>query len=139
VDLEAERRLVDLLVRLAEQGLVASAHDVSDGGLAVALAECAMKGGRGAEISLDPTIRPSALLFGETTGRALITFAAASEGSIRKAAAAAGVPFRAVGRVGGGSLSVRVAGRALIEENVASLREIWRTSFERAIAAADVL
>jgi phosphoribosylformylglycinamidine synthase II len=139
VDLEAERRLVDLLVRLAEQGLVASAHDVSDGGLAVALAECAMKGGRGAEISLDPTIRPSALLFGETTGRALITFAAASEGSIRKAAAAAGVPFRAVGRVGGGSLSLRVAGRALIEENVASLREIWTTAFERAIAAADVL
>jgi phosphoribosylformylglycinamidine synthase II len=139
VDLEAERRLVDLLVRLAEQGLVASAHDVSDGGLAVALAECAMKGGRGAEISLDTTIRPSALLFGETTGRALITFAAANEGSIRKAAAAAGVPFRAVGRVGGGSLSVRVAGRALIEENVASLREIWTTAFERAIAAADVL
>jgi len=139
VDLDAERRLVDLLVRLAEQGLVASAHDVSDGGLAVAFAECAMKGGRGAEISLPETIRPSALLFGETTGRALITFAAANGGSIREAAAAAGVPFRAVGRVGGGSLSLRVADRVLIEENVVSLQEIWTTSFERAIAAADVL
>ena len=98
-----------------------------------------MKGGRGAEISLPETIRPSALLFGETTGRAVITFAAANESSIREAAAAAGVLFRAVGRVGGGSLSLRVAGRALIEENVASLSEIWSTAFERAIAAADVL
>jgi len=139
VDLEAERRLVDLLVRLAEQGLVASAHDVSDGGLAVALAECAMKGGRGAEISLPETIRPSALLFGETTGRAVITFAAANESSIRKAAAAEQVPFRAVGNVCGSVLSVRVSGRLLVEEKVDSLAKIWRTSFESAIAAADVL
>ncbi|HEY3173346.1 MAG TPA: phosphoribosylformylglycinamidine synthase subunit PurL [Thermoanaerobaculia bacterium] len=139
VNLEAERRLVDLLVRLAEEGLLASAHDVSDGGLAVALAECAMKSGLGAEISLEETIRPSALLFGETTGRALITFPSGKERPIGEAAAATGVPFRAIGRVGGAALSLRIAGRVSIEEDVASLREIWTTAFERAIAAADVL
>ena len=139
VDLDAERRLVELLVELAAGGLLSSAHDVSDGGLAVALAECAMKGAAGAEISLEETIRPSALLFGETTGRALITFLPGNEGSVGLAAATAGVPFRAVGRVGGAALSLRVAGRDLIREDVASLSRIWMTSFESAIAAADVL
>ena len=71
VNLDAEKRLVDLLATLAERGLVASAHDVSDGGLAVAAAECAMQGGLGASIVLDSAARTSALLFGESTGRAL--------------------------------------------------------------------
>jgi len=139
VDLEAERSLVDLLVRLAHEGLVASAHDVSDGGLAVAVAECAMKSGLGAEISLDEHIRPSGLLFGETTGRALITFLPGNERSIGEAAAESGIRFRAVGEVGGAVLSLRIAGRVVVLENVASLREIWTSAFERAIAAADVL
>jgi len=140
VDLDAERRLVELLARLASKGLLSSAHDVSDGGLAVALAECAMKGTAGAEISLEETIRPSALLFGETTGRVVITFAAGNEGAIREASAAEQVPFRAVGTVRGTRLSIRVSGgRLLVDEDVASLQEIWTTSFESAIAAADVL
>src|SRR5262249_52025852 len=83
VDLDAERRLVDLLATLAEQGRLSSAHDVSDGGLAVALAECAMQGGIGASVSLEPAVRMSAFLFGESTGRAVVSFPPESEAAVR--------------------------------------------------------
>src|SRR5262249_20753167 len=62
VDLESEKRLVGLLLLLAEQRWLASAHDVSDGGLAVALAECAMQGGVGVSVELDSDLRLSSLL-----------------------------------------------------------------------------
>jgi phosphoribosylformylglycinamidine synthase len=140
VDLEAERRLVELLVNLAEEGRLASAHDVSDGGLAIALAECAMGSGLGARVRLEPGVRPSSLLFGETTGRALLTFGPAEEASIRAAAEAAGVPFAAIGRVGGTRLTIDVDGLALVDEPVAELTDIWTTAFARAIeSAAEVL
>ena len=140
LDLEAERRLVELLVRLAEERLIASAHDVSDGGVAVALAECAMASGLGAEVRLRPDVRPSALLFGETTGRALVTFSPADEGSVGAASRAATVPFDAIGRVGGGRLTIEVNGRALVDEPVAELSEIWASAFARAMEeSAEVL
>ncbi len=139
IDLEAERRLIDLLVRLAEERRLASAHDVSDGGLAVALAECAMESGLGAQVRLEPGVRPSALLFGESTGRAVITFAAEDEGSVRSAAEAAGVPLAPIGRVGGERLRVTAGGRVLLDELVATLRELWTNAFARAIESAEVL
>jgi phosphoribosylformylglycinamidine synthase len=140
VDLEAERRLVELLVRLADERRLASAHDVSDGGLAVALAECAMTSRLGVDLRLAPGLRPSALLFGETTGRALVTFAPAEESSVRSAAEAAGVPFDLVGRVGGARLVIAMEGRALVDEPVADLRELWTTAFARSMEeSAEVL
>jgi phosphoribosylformylglycinamidine synthase subunit PurL len=140
IDLEAERRLIDLLVRLAEERRLASAHDVSDGGLAVALAECAMESALGVEIRLEPGLRPSALLFGETTGRAVITFSVEEESAVRSSAEAARVPFRVIGRVGGERLRIEVGTRALVDEPLAALRELWTTAFARAIeSAAEVL
>jgi phosphoribosylformylglycinamidine synthase len=141
VDLAAERRLVDLLVGLAREGRLASAHDVSDGGLAVALAECAMEANLGASVVLAPGLRPSALLFGETTGRVLVTFSAGECGSVESAAQAAGVPMEVIGRVGGERLEVRAGGDPpLVDESVAELYGIWTTAFARAIEeAAEVL
>jgi phosphoribosylformylglycinamidine synthase len=133
VDLDAERRLVDLLVRLADEGRLSSAHDVSDGGLAVALAECAMLSGIGAAIELESPVRPSSLLFGETTGRAVVTFPTAGAEAVRAAALSAGVPIRTIGAVGGGNLRVAVAGRLLVDEPVAALRDLWATAFERSL------
>jgi phosphoribosylformylglycinamidine synthase II len=140
LDLRAERRLTDLLVRLAEEGRIASAHDVSDGGLAVALSECAMESGLGAEIASGSGVRPSALLFGESTARALVTFPAAEEPAVRTAAREGGVPLEILGRVGGSYLRVALGGRELFGESVAALSEIWSGAFERAIEqAAEVL
>src|SRR5262249_5290492 len=139
VDPDAERRLVDLLVALATHKKLASAHDVSDGGLAVALAECAMKGSLGAEVKLESPVRASALLFGESTGRALVSFSPAAESAIRGACEQKKVPIQVLGRVGGERLKIAIAGRTVVEESVASLRELWSTAFARALDAADVL
>ncbi len=139
VDLEAEKKLVELLVVLADRGILASAHDVSDGGLAVAIAESAMQSGLGATVVLDGASRPSALLFGESTGRAVISFAAEHEAAVRAAAAEHGVPFSAAGWVGGDRLRIDVRGRPLVDESVGALTALWRMSFAPAIEAADVL
>jgi phosphoribosylformylglycinamidine synthase len=139
VDLDAERRLVDLLVRLAGEGVLSSAHDVSDGGLAIALAECAMVGGLGADVRLDPALRLSSLLFGETTGRVVLSFRPQDEGRIRSAAAELGVPLAVVGSVGGARLRISAGGRAALDEDVARLRDLWTSAFERAIESGEVL
>jgi phosphoribosylformylglycinamidine synthase len=139
IDLEAERRLVDLLVRLAQERLLSSVHDVSDGGLGVALAESAMTGGLGADVRLDSPLRVSALLFGETTGRAILSFRPRNEARIRSVAAELGVPFAVVGAVGGTRLRVSVGGRPILDEDVRALRDLWKSAFGRAIESGEVL
>jgi phosphoribosylformylglycinamidine synthase II len=139
MDLPAERRLTDMLARNAESGRLASAHDVSDGGFAIAAAECAMTSGLGADIALEADVRPSSLLFGESAGRAIISFAKDRENAVRSSAEELGVPFRVIGRVGGDRLRIAVGSSVRIDESVASLREIWSGSFARAMEAADVL
>jgi phosphoribosylformylglycinamidine synthase II len=139
VDLQAERKLVHLLLGLAHHRKLASAHDVSDGGLAVALAECAMKSGLGAAIALESGPRPSSLLFGESTGRALVSFEPKNEAAVRAAAEQSGVPLAVIGKVGGDRLTISVGGKKLIDEPVAALRGLWSTAFARALESADVL
>ena len=139
MNLDAEKRLVDLLATLAERRLVSSAHDISDGGLAVAAAEGAMQSGLGASIVLDSAVRTSALLFGESTGRALISFAPDDETAVRALAREKGVPFSAAGWVGGDRFRMEARGRQLIDEPVSELAELWRTAFAHALESADVL
>src|SRR4030095_7966688 len=109
------------------------------GGLAVALAECAMQGGLGAAIALDSKVRPSALLFSESTGRAVISSAPEGEEAVRAAAQMRGVPFMALGRVGGDRLTISVGRMTLVDEPVAALAVLWRTAFAHALESAEVL
>jgi phosphoribosylformylglycinamidine synthase subunit PurL len=101
-DLAAERRLIDALLEAIRSGLVTSAHDCSDGGLAVALAECAMANREdGTSASVDLThwssIAARALLFGEAQGRVVVSTGSAEE--VGRIAAAHGVPARRIGTV----------------------------------------
>ena len=73
VDLDAERRLQRLVLRLNEEGLLMSAHDCSDGGLAVTLAECAILGDLGFDPRVEITGRLDAALFGEAQGRIIVS------------------------------------------------------------------
>ncbi len=139
VDVAAEGRLIDWLASLAEEGHLHSAHDVSDGGLAVALAECAMKKPLGADISIDSDLRLSALLFGESTGRALVTYAPEGQAAVEGAARKAGVPLARIGRVGGKTLKVSVRKRIVLDEDVAALAELWKGAFAHAMESADIL
>jgi phosphoribosylformylglycinamidine synthase II len=137
VDLQHERRLIELLVAGVAAGTIASAHDVADGGLAVALAECAFSGPEtiGARVTLDDSIRPDALLFGESTGRVIAT--TTQPDALLALAAELEVPARRIGTTGGDSLRVAAAsGEAWIDAPVARLRAVWENGIPRRLEVA---
>jgi phosphoribosylformylglycinamidine synthase len=132
VDLEHEKRLHGLLAAAVARGLIRSAHDVSDGGLAVAFAECAFTGPKlvGATVRLPGTIRPDALLFGESTGRIVATTADAT--ALIEFAQQSGVPAACIGETGGDRLSVGpIECEPWLDVEVASLHERWRGAIPR--------
>jgi phosphoribosylformylglycinamidine synthase subunit PurL len=113
-DLPALRWLCDLLAELAPTGLVRSAHDVSDGGLAVALAEIALAAGTGLEVTLDPGEGSAeAAVFGECCGLAIVSIADGDEERLARACDAAGVPCERIGSLGGPAIALRCGGLAL--------------------------
>jgi phosphoribosylformylglycinamidine synthase len=104
VDLAAERRLGTVLVEAAAEELFASAHDLSEGGLAQALAECCLRSGHGARVRLPGD--PFVALFSESAGRVLVSVPADRLAVVEKLAAAHGVPLRELGTVGGSTLEL---------------------------------
>jgi phosphoribosylformylglycinamidine synthase len=99
VDLAAEKRHGDFVRNLILSGQVSAVHDLSDGGLAAALAEMALASGVGAQVRAPEGATPVGWLFGEDQGRYLI--AARGVDALLAAAEAAEVPARAIGEVGG--------------------------------------
>jgi phosphoribosylformylglycinamidine synthase len=105
VDVEAERRAGDLVRDLIRSADVSAVHDVSDGGLLVAIAEMALAGGHGVVLEALPGPLPAhAAWFGEDQARYVIAAAPDKADAIHKAAAAAKVPLRLLGRVGGDAI-----------------------------------
>ena len=103
-DLDAERRLAALLAAAAADGLLAAAHDLSDGGLAVALAESCLRGGAGCAVRLPGD--PFTALFSESAARCVVAVRPGAEAAFGRLRAAHGVPGQAIGTVGGDSLTV---------------------------------
>ncbi len=134
IDLAAEARLIETLVALATQRLVASAHDLSDGGLAVALAECAIASdGFGADADLE-SAGPAALsLFSETGARALVTTAESSLADVLRNAAKCGVAAHVLGRVTRGDFHLRHNGLTVIRDTIGVLHSIWSGALESAV------
>ena len=106
LDLEGEMRLINLLGDLSEMQLLKSAHDVSDGGLAVTLAEMCMAGGLGCVLTFPWKGRPVETLFAESSGCAVVSVDHGSWRAFRAAADEHGVPVQILGRVGGDLLAV---------------------------------
>jgi phosphoribosylformylglycinamidine synthase len=116
LDLDRELALHDAVRAAIRLGEVRSAHDLAEGGLLIALAECCIGGSArlGAEIALDfPHDRLDALLFGETQSRALITTRRENAAALVALLQLRGVPARRIGTVGGTDLTVRVGGHTL--------------------------
>jgi phosphoribosylformylglycinamidine synthase subunit PurL len=134
VDLEGERRLQELILDLNGRGLLLSAHDCSEGGLAVCLAECAMAGdGRfGIDVELRDALPLAPLLFGEAQGRIVVSCPPSNADTVVAAAGAAGVPAALLGTVGeaDGAFVIR-AGDATLDLPVASLHEVYFTAIPR--------
>jgi phosphoribosylformylglycinamidine synthase len=111
VDLDAERALAGLLVASADGGLAAAAHDLSDGGLAQALAECCLRYGVGASVSLGAIGRRDGVdafvsLFSESAARALVAARPEDLPALMGLAAASGVPAVVLGTTGGAELAI---------------------------------
>jgi phosphoribosylformylglycinamidine synthase subunit PurL len=127
LDLAVERRLHILLQDAAAADLLASAHDCSDGGVGVALAESAILGRQGFAVTLEGDLPPHVLLFGESASRAVVSVAPEREGSFRGLAATHGVPFTRLGETGG----PRALIDGMLDVPVADLAEAWETAIPR--------
>ena len=107
VDLAAEQRVGDFVRDLIRQERLSAVHDISDGGLLVAVAEMALAGGVGAELDAAPEGVPAhAFWFGEDQGRYVVAATSKDAGRIQDAAEKAGLTVRIIGRVGGGALKL---------------------------------
>jgi phosphoribosylformylglycinamidine synthase len=138
LDLALEKQVQDTLLRLADEMLIHSAHDCSDGGLAVAIAEsCFSSLGRdaiGAEIELNANgLSPEALLFGESPSRVVISF---SPENLQKVTTAVGdCPFEVMGKVTDDVLKITIDSEVSISESIVHLEGLWETSLEKQLAA----
>ncbi len=139
LDLELERRVQEACLKIIHAGLVESAHDCSDGGMAVALAECAFSSYRhdvvGCEVNLEGELSQAALMFSETPSRILLSAADDCVDQILKLARELDVSATVIGRTGGERLLLRVNGKAVVDRAVAQIEEAWRSELAGAVSS----
>ncbi len=129
LDLNAAKALLDLLVGLASERKLASAHDLSHGGLAVAAAEACFGSGLGAELDLAMALSPTRSLFAESAPRVLASIPPGEKEQVFAAARRLGVPATVLGRVVPGVLRISVDGRPILAERTAILEAISARAF----------
>jgi phosphoribosylformylglycinamidine synthase len=126
VSLEMERRLQAALLDSIGRGVLRCAHDVSDGGLLVALAESALFGGHGLRCpNIIGTLNREAFYFGESQGRVVVSVAPRRVPELQKLMAHHQVPLHAIGVVGGDEFHVGSDIRVSLD----LLRQAWETPF----------
>ncbi len=139
LDLERERAVQGACLEAAESGLLASAHDCADGGLAVALAElCFSSQGRdaiGAQVDLTGELNATAKLFSESPSRIIISFAPEQTETIRQISDHHGAPLALLGTVGGTQLQISINGTQVLTAAVADLESTWRNALSRSLKA----
>ena len=131
LDRKHEKQVQDFCWELIQKGFISSAHDCSEGGLAIAVAEsCFSYGGQtlGATLTLESTLRNDTLLFGETQSRIIISFPEERINEIEDLAMAFPVDFSLIGKVGGSNFTVTVNEEEVIKQEINTLKEIWKTS-----------
>ncbi len=140
IDLELEKTVQETLLRLNDEMLINSAHDCSEGGLAVAVAECCFSSLQhdavGAEIKIERRdVSGEAVLFGESPSRVIVSFSPMDLEAVENTAA--GCPFAVIGHIGGASLDIWVDDERVINEEVAELQAVWCGSLEDLIVRND--
>ena len=126
IDLEYEKMVQDSVLEGIRQGVIKSAHDISDGGLAIALAECCMAGGNnlGANIVISRKIRDDELLFGETQSAIIVTISESDLMRIEEVSGKFQIPCETIGKVSGNSLSIN----SFFDIAVSKLRKIYESA-----------
>ena len=134
IDLAAEKRLQDCLVALATDGTIESSHDVSDGGLAVALAESSFASdGLAAQVALDGTEPDESALFGERGARAVVSVQTDSLARVAEVAAEYSVSAQSIGKAVRGGFRIEYRGALCVRGTVQSLHDSWSSALEKAL------
>jgi phosphoribosylformylglycinamidine synthase subunit PurL len=144
IDLAAEKRLQECLVALAAGGAVRSAHDVSDGGIAVTLAESCFASPvgaphaapqLGASVKLEDAPSAEYALFGERGARVIVSVAPSFLARVLESARQYGVTARQIGQViRGDAFRIEYRGSVVVDASVAKLHDIWAHSLERKLS-----
>jgi phosphoribosylformylglycinamidine synthase II len=134
LELEGEAALQKTIVELGRAGLIESAHDCSEGGLAVALARCAFQKNMGCSVELSSQeLAAEFVLFGEDASRIVISCDPASVARIKEVAEKHGISADVLGETVSGNLEIKVHGRAMISASVAELRDVYENALEQAL------
>jgi phosphoribosylformylglycinamidine synthase subunit PurL len=143
LDLKREAALQQLIIRLIRDGCVESAHDCSEGGLAIALAECTFDSG-GLGVTADVTavtgmevFSVNATLFGESASRIVVSCASTHLTAVMTAAQDLAVTAREIGRVGGDAIRLSVNGQRAVDTTVAEAERVWATAIENRMQKVD--
>jgi phosphoribosylformylglycinamidine synthase II len=136
IDLERERAVKDFCREAIGRGFIRSAHDLSEGGLAVCAAECCFLSGTmvGCVIGLEDTFRPDALLFSETQSRLLVSTAARNLPQLLMLAEERAVPAKAIGQAGGREFIIRRGDRELVRLPVEQIYDVWKKALPESLS-----
>ncbi|WP_139991585.1 phosphoribosylformylglycinamidine synthase subunit PurL [Paenibacillus paridis] len=126
IDLATEKKVLDAVLGAIQGGLVASAHDLSEGGIAVAVAESCISGRLGAEVALTSDLRADHLLFSESQSRILLSAKPENAAALQAKLSEQGVVHTQIGTVKGSSLTINVNGKAGIQAPVTQLEKVWK-------------
>jgi phosphoribosylformylglycinamidine synthase len=139
LDLTLEAAVQSACLEAAEAGLVASAHDCSDGGIAVALAENCFSSlnhtAIGADISLDDALSTTSSLFSESPSRIIVSFPESNVVQLQEIADRLNCPFKVMGKVGGTRLRIHHSQREAVSIEVQQLEQAWRSSLSKRLEA----
>ncbi|WP_314588378.1 phosphoribosylformylglycinamidine synthase subunit PurL [Paenibacillus terrigena] len=126
LNLATERTLLNTVLGAIQQGLVASAHDLSEGGLAAAVAESCISGNIGASVNFATELRPDFALFSESQSRILLTASASHAEALATYVREQGVPVQQIGTVQGSDLTITVNGKPAIAAPVSQFAKVWK-------------
>lgn len=135
LDMEREKRVHEAVIKAVRNGLLSSAHDCADGGLAITLAESCIMGMVGANVSLLSNCAPSAALFAETQSRVVVSLAPANLGALREIADEFKVECTVLGHVGGDGLNIRVNDVEVISVRIEEIANRWRNAISEVMEA----
>ena len=139
LDLTLESAVQSACLEAAETGLIASAHDCTDGGIAVALAENCFSSpnhaATGAEVLLEDALSTTSSLFSESPSRIIVSFPEANRAQLQEIADRLGCPFKVIGKVGGTRLRIHHSQREAVSIGVQQLEQAWGSSLSKRLEA----
>lgn len=131
LDRKHEKQVQAFCLELIQKGLIQSAHDCSEGGLAIAAAESCFSSPEeelGATLELESTLRADALMFGESQSRIVISFPEELTDQIEGMALTYHADFSLIGKTGGSQFIVKINNQEYIKQDIKLIKEIWKTS-----------